>query len=330
MNLKRTILKKWLMCTVFTLLVSNLTAQNVITLTVTDIDNASVTQKMEVNATALLSEFNKAYSENKTPSLNKMNGLSKDAKSAILSMWEMAPFKCNEPKITQSGLRMSSGWQVRNIKLFLKGMPQDEEEKEIVINFNREGAIDDIFFAIPYHNYVDVMSGESETDLRRRQAILNFVENFRTAYNRKDLGLLNKIFSDDALIITGKVVKQSQRADLGNYGFSRDKIEYQTLNKKEYISRLSAIFKSNTRINVVFDNLEISRHPKWDEIYGVTLRQGWNTTSYSDVGFLFLLIDFKDGENMQIHVRTWQPELLNGIQLLEDEVFGLGDFKIQQ
>jgi hypothetical protein len=140
--------------------------------------------------------------------------------------------------------------------------------------------------------------------------------------------LLAKIYSDDALIITGKVIKQTQSTEniLGSYGFSKEKIEYQVQTKKEYINKLGAIFRNNAKINVLFDDIEVVRHPKYDDIYGVRLKQGWNTTNYSDIGFLFLMIDFKDGENMQIHVRTWQPEKLNGMQLKENEIFKLGDF----
>ena len=332
--MKKVIFEKWLLCVVFALLIPNLSAQNTTTLTVMDISNASVTQKINVNVSALLTELNKAYSENRIPSLNRINGLSKDAKSDILSMWELSPFKCTKTEISERGLRSPSGWQVRNIPLFLKDMPNDETQKEMVINFDPSGTIDDIYFPIDYQYYQEIMNSEGNevTDLRRRQAILNFVENFRLAYNRKNIDLLSKVFSDDALIITGKVVKQAPTKatdkGLANYGFSKEKIEYQVRTKKEYINGLRSVFQNNARINVIFDDIEVSRHPKFDEIYGVTLKQGWNTTNYSDVGYLFLMIDFKDGENMLIHVRTWHPEKLNGKQLPAEEIFTLGDFDI--
>ena len=69
------------------------------------------------------------------------------------------------------------------------------------------------------------------------------------------------------------------------------------------------------------------KHKKYPEIYGVTFKQHWNTTRYSDVGYVFLLIDFQDEENPIIHVRTWQPEkYANGKKLERDKVFGLGTF----
>ena len=63
-------------------------------------------------------------------------------------------------------------------------------------------------------------------------------------------------------------------------------------------------------------------------MYGVTLKQEWNSSRYSDVGFIFLMIDFQDENNPLIQVRTWQPEKLNGQVLAREEVFSLGDFDI--
>ena len=303
------------------------------TLIVTDIHNAAVKQKMETGASALLTELNMAYFENRLPSLNKITGMSQEGRSALLAMWEMAPFRCIETEIIEIGAHTPTGLQIRNIPIYLKDMPDEDAYKEIAVNFDNSGNIEDIYFTLEMHQYQSIMYGDGNevTDLRHRQAILNFIENFRTAYNTKDLDLIGKVYSEDALIRTGKVIKQSKRTDIAleNSGFSKEVIDYQIYNKKEYINNLTRVFNNNARINVNFDQVEVVRHPKYDEIYGVTLKQGWNSTNYSDVGWLLLIIDFKDGENMLIHVRTWQPEMLNGKQLEEDERYQLWDFNIK-
>ena len=322
-----------LLCAIFALFTNKLFAQYSTVLTVTDIDNLSVKQRIEVNTSEILTVINKAFFDKKTPSMITVNSLSERAKSAILSMWEMTSFRCIETEIIERGYKTPTGWQVRNIPLFLKDMPEDEQYREIFLVFDQSGNIVDISFVLDIHQYEAIMNSEGNevTDLRRREAILNFVEVFRTAYNRKDIDLLDKVYSDDALIIIGKVVEVEQKPVstdnvLGNYGFSEEKIEYQVKTKKKYISALRSVFKNNAKINIVFDSIEVVQHPKYDDIYGVRLKQGWNTTNYSDIGWLFLMIEFKDGENMQIHVRTWQPEKFNNRQLREDEIFKLGDF----
>lgn len=303
------------------------------TLTVTNIYNTAVMQKIETGVSALLTEFNKAFFENRKPSLNKIGGLSKEAKSDIYAMWETNPFRCIETEMNERGLHTpSGGFQVRNIPIYLKDMPDEDAYNEIAINFDNMGNIEGIYYTLELNQYQAIMydRGNDVTDYRRRQAILNFIENFRTAYNRKDIGLIGKMYSEDALIITGKVVKTRTAENiLGQSGFSTEIIDYQVQTKKEYINKLSGIFNRNPKIDIVFDNLELMQHPKYDNIYGVTLKQKWNTSTYDDVGWLFLLIDFSDGENMIIHVRTWQPEIgPGGKPLKEEDIFQPGDFII--
>jgi hypothetical protein len=307
---------------------------NSTTFTVTDIEDAYIMQKINVTVSELLTEINRAFFENKTPLLYKINSISEEGKSDILAMWENNPFRCIETEIIERGLHTTSGgFQVRNIPVYLKDMPDKDAIQEIAINFDDLGNIEGIYFTLDLHQYKTIMLGDKNeiTNLRHRQTILSFVENFRTAYNRKDINLIEKVYSEDALIIIGKVVKRSSKTDnvLNSSGFEKEVIDYLVQTKQEYLRKLNTIFKNNERVNIVFDTLDLMQHPKYENIYGVTLKQKWNSSRYNDVGWLFLMIDFKDGENMEIHVRTWQPEIVNGKALTEDEIYQLWDFKIR-
>jgi hypothetical protein len=83
-------------------------------------------------------------------------------------------------------------------------------------------------------------------------------------------------------------------------------------------------------MNVKFDEIDIKRHNLYPTVYGVQLFQEWNTTRYSDAGFIMLVIDFSNEDNPLIHVRTWQPEKLNGRRLTEAEKFDLDQFNIKK
>ncbi|GBU08684.1 hypothetical protein AwDysgo_20150 [Bacteroidales bacterium] len=328
-NLSEFKITKVLIC-VFILSFSNvLQAQYASKLICTDVDPTTA-KAINNNTSEILSEFNTAFFANKVPTL-KMKGLSKDGRAAILSMWEFAPFRCLETQIIERALKTPTGYEVRNIPLFLKDMPEEDAYAEIVVKFDSKGNVDDLYFALDHHNYAEIMNAEGNdvSDLRRRQVILDFVENFRTSYNRKDITFLEKVYSEDALIITGKVIKTENRTDASSYGISAEKIEYQKKTKAEYITGLKNVFKNNTRINIVFDEIEVSKHPRYDEIYGINLKQGWNTSRYSDVGYVFLMMDFKNENSPIIHVRTWQPEKLNGKDLPKNDIFQLGNFEVQ-
>jgi predicted nucleic acid-binding protein len=185
--------------------------------------------------------------------------------------------------------------------------------------------------ALEEHRYLDVINAQiSVKDFHRRQAIIDFVENFRTAYNRKDIKLLNSVFSDKALIITGKVITEKPNSDMDRLTLRNNKVVYIKQTKQEYIQKLNSIFKMNKFVNVKFEDIDVVQHPKYDDIYGVTLKQYWHTSHYSDEGYLFLMIDFRDANNPLIQVRTWQPYKNNVGQVItkKEDVYHLGSFRI--
>jgi hypothetical protein len=154
---------------------------------------------------------------------------------------------------------------------------------------------------------------------------LDFIENYRTAYNRKDLQYITDVFSDNALIIVGKVVKLKEDSpDYLSGNFSAEQVQYIRHSKKSYLIALTKNFHKNRFINIGFNEIEIFMHPVYERIYGVTLLQHWTSSNYSDSGYLFLMVDFKEERNPIIHVRTWQPEKF----VTRNEVFSLGDFEI--
>jgi len=219
------------------------------------------------------------------------------------------------------------GYEVRNIKVKVDmGKIRGNPFQYMVFTLSNEGLVSDVRFAIARSHYQDIIKeGERLQDFAFRQQILQFIEIFRTAYNRKDLDYLRKVYSEDALIIIGRVLqeKPGESDYLEKSSLSQERIQFIRLSKRQYIDRLATIFKYNEYLKVHFEEVEIIRHPKKNEIYGVTLRQDWRTPRYHDEGYLFLMIDFQDELNPLIHVRSWQPE-----KFPDGSVVGLWDFDI--
>jgi hypothetical protein len=283
---------------------------------------------MEVAVSRLLSEINKAQATERDLNFTAMN-VDSNVQIAMEKLWRNTPFMCPDEEIVEHCISTGSGYQVRNIPLIMKPTPNRslnvEEYQEAVISFDKRGNMESFYLSISNNLYMNVINSNLElTDLRRRQMILDYVEQFRTAYNQKDIRFLNQVFSDDALIITGKVITQRHAE-----GFMNQKILYNKQTKKQYITNLTRIFKNARYFKVTFDDITVMRHPTNTYYYGVTLHQGWTNNSYHDEGYLFLLWDFTDENAPQIHVRTWQPDKLNGRQLPQDEIFTLSDFDIQ-
>jgi len=295
------------------------------------IRDAAVKARMERNMTYLLNTF-RTTAENgkKSISLSK-EYITKDAIDEVEMMWKSSAMSCPPMNLKSRCLQTTTGYQVRGIPIDIHEADETEARQELTVNFNPEGTIDGVSIAIEMNRYEELMAQQSsDMDYARRQIIIDFVENFRTAYNRKDLKLLNSMYSDKALIITGKVVMEKPNSDVNKMTLMNNKVVYLSQTKQQYLQRLSSVFNKVKYINVSFSDIEIVQHPKYDDIYGVTLRQVWHTDTYRDEGYLFLMIDFRDEYRPVIQVRTWQPYKDNSGNIVtrEDQIFHLGSFRI--
>lgn len=297
--------------------------------TVSDgIDNAGIKSKIESGVSRMLTEINAAQDAGRSLNFSAMGNIGTRVQQSMAMLWENCPFECTDEEIIEHCITTGTGYQVRNIPLMMKPTGErefgEDEYQEAVISFDKHGNVESFYLSISMNLYMNVIKSNLElTDLRRRQLILDYVEQFRTAYNQKDIKFLNQVFSDDALIITGKVIT-TKHAE----GFTSQKIQYNKQSKEQYIKNLSGVFKRNSYIKVTFDDIEVMRHPVNPNFYGVTLLQGWTSGRYHDDGYLFLLWDFTNESAPQIHVRTWQPDKIGGKPLPKDEVFSLSDFDI--
>ncbi len=284
-------------------------------------------QTIENNISQFLTECNKAVINGKKPNISKY--LTSNGRDELNKIWISSPVSCTVNKIEEICLKTANGYQIRNIPVYIVGAKEPEKRQEVVLDLTPAGAIDGMSFSIEANMYKEIMNEhESVEDLFRRQVIVDFVENYRTAYNRKDIKYIESVFSDNALIITGHVIKEKPKSDGMLLSLGKEKIVYQKQEKKDYIAKLEKVFGKNEYLNVMFDEVDVIQHPKLTDIYGVTLKQRWKSSTYSDVGFIFLMIDFHDELNPLIQVRTWQPEKLNEKVLERNEVFNLGDFDI--
>lgn len=156
-----------------------------------------------------------------------------------------------------------------------------------------------------YSEAAKILQGRlSVSDAACRRQILNYCEHLRTAYTSKDIDFLRQVFSDNALIIVGNVVKTSNAT--GKVA-ADSRVTYALHSKRDYLTRLAAVFAANKQVDVRFSDFHIMRHPTRDAIYGVSLHQRYRSDRYADDGYLFLLWDFRNAAMPLIHVRTWQP-----------------------
>ena len=332
--MKKTFLKICMLCMIglFSL---NASAQYNTEFTVTEIEDVDLRANIDLALTGILTAFNNAQGNERGLALSHLD-ISPQVQETIMKLWADCPFRCAETEVVERAIKTPRGeYQVRNIPLVM--MPIEGQSKDVswkkyqegVFTLDKDGMIIDFHLALDADLYIKVMASATEVDdFIRRQLILEYVERFRNAYCLKDMTFLEQIFSDDALIITGKVVKQV-KSDINRTSLNNQKIEYSKQNKKQYLTNLARVFQNNKRINVIFDEIKVVKHPAKADFYGVTLKQGWQADRYSDVGYVFLLWDFTNPDAPQIHVRTWQPDKFdNGQPVPEEEIFSIDDFDV--
>ena len=196
--------------------------------------------------------------------------------------------------------------------------------EDVVFTFDRNKKISNLAFGLG-NTAVDDILNKGVWSETARMALMNFLENYKTAYGLKRLDYIRSIFDDDAVIIVGNMVKQSvmtKNPETGRATITNNKIlKKNRYTKDQYLNNLSRCFASNEYINIRFANNDVVKLGKGGELYAIQIAQDYYSTNYGDKGYLFLMVDINDPDNPTIKVRTWQPE--------KDPNFGLygpGDF----
>lgn len=202
--------------------------------------------------------------------------------------------------------------------------------RELVLRFdNDKKLITSLSFRLASDAENDIMKkGRWSSDCR--YTLLNFMEDYQTAYALKRYDYLESIFSDDALIIVGHVLKKTVIPDQMTFNLSDEEVERKRKDKKTYFDDLSRVFASQEYIDIKFAETEFTRQMNsldanksgGEDIFGVRLLQEYNSATYGDMGYLFLMVDLRDQKRPLIHVRAWQPDKVD-----INELIGLKDLK---
>lgn len=185
----------------------------------------------------------------------------------------------------------------------------------VTFTFNEDKKIINVCFGIDKETEEEILSHKTYTN-GERGAILDFLENYRSAYAFKRIDYLRSIYADNALFISGSIVKASpNKTEEGN-------INYNERSKKEFIANQERSFSRYSAIRLSYNEIIVKKSAKGN-VFGINIKQRFQSDKYADEGFVFLMVSFSDIYNPVVRVRTWQPE--------EDPKFGvysLDDFPL--
>lgn len=212
-------------------------------------------------------------------------------------------YKTQDGYVVSRGLRMSFSFSGKVKKTFVE---------DVVFTLDRDAKIDNVTFGLGQIAENDILLRDAKgwTDATR-EMLLEFMENYKTAYCLKDSVYIRNIFADDATIIVGRVVRRRQfidpEQDMSDRG--KEVIRYNRLTKDQYLRNLRKTFNANEFINIRFTHNDIQWLEKYEKenLFAIQIGQEYRSSTYGDKGYLFLLVDMTNPETPLIKVRTWQP-----------------------
>ena len=205
-------------------------------------------------------------------------------------------------------VKYADGWLCRSVPMVFSFKTNNHAIQEnLAFWFNAEGKIENLTFALEGETVKGILSKSQWTD-GAKVALISFLENYKTAFALARLDYISSIFSEDALIVTGRLVKKTRVE--GGIRLQQDDIEYNRYTKSAYMAKLKKSFSSKEYINLQFANSEIYRLTRGgkENLYGIQLKQDYYSSNYNDTGYLYLLVDMEDSRKPLIYVRTWQPQ----------------------
>jgi len=253
------------------------------------------------------------------------NNFTEDGKSMFIRLLQYGHAELIDPaNLRLQILELNDRFIVRSVPMKFS-FPNNNREfiENVVFSLNKAGKIDDVSFALSNQTIKGIMGkGERFGTEQQKQQIVHFMEDYKTAYCLERLDYIESVFADNALILVGNALQRGENIDsMYRSNLKNEDIQFIKLNKTEYIDRLRNLFATNEFVNIHFEETEVKKVGGDDQVYGIQLAQNYNSMSYADFGYLFLMFDLNNVREPKIYVRSWQPE-----RNAEGRIMGLEDF----
>lgn len=202
----------------------------------------------------------------------------------------------------------ANGYLIRGIKARFSFKRNNKSFIEDLVFYTKDGLIDGINFGLE-QGAIDDINNHSMWDPQSRLVLVNFLENYKTAYALERLDYLNAVFSEDALIIVGNRIPQQKTAEIS--AVDAESYEHNKLTKNQYMKQLEKVFAKQEYVNIQFEDASVKKTSRTTERYEIVIKQNYYSATYADKGYLYLLADITDPESPIIHVRVWDENRNN-------------------
>ncbi|MGM0589961.1 MAG: hypothetical protein ACQETE_16205 [Bacteroidota bacterium] len=141
-----------------------------------------------------------------------------------------------------------------------------------------------------------ILAAEKSVNPEEQSIAGDFLNQYRQAYEQYRTEALRQLLANGAKIVTGKEKTSTSAVDFYSY------------TEAEYIAYVDEnIFIEGNQIRVAFDSMRVYRDPLQEQQVGIYVHQRYESTTYTDQGYLFMLVDLS-GSEPQLQYRVWRAE----------------------
>lgn len=200
-------------------------------------------------------------------------------------------YKSNNDAVTVRGLQMS---------FTLNRATKTEIVEDVVFSLDATGKVCNVALGLGDNFDYGILNGEHGSwPYLERETLVEFIENYKTAYCLGRLDYLRTQISDTTLILVEHSDSVENRA---NDAYSTK--QYTT---DEYFDVLSSYFKSTGSLSIRLTQINIYSLEKFEgNVYGIQLFQDNQTPTDSFSGYHFLMVNFDNPDQPLIKICTWQ------------------------
>jgi len=281
-------------------------AQNNVKIEIKNTPDRVKIKKIENNLKKLTLILNNAYANDRKFSEKHASPLcSQECLDQLKCIWSLDSFKIETNDLTVNSYQIKPNLvELRTIPIIIKPRNNINSIREhIMLCANMKGKFTSLRFALE-HQYVEKLM-ENMSQRAHAHHIIEFLENFKTAYVMRDASYLQTIIQSDALILDGF---ENEGLNTENNITTRY-LDYIKITKDQFLRKLQiGLFNQPDFIRVSFENIMIDSSMERD-IYGLKILQNLRVNNAHEENEVFVLMDVGTQDPI-VELRTLQSSPL--------------------
>lgn len=279
------------------------------------LSNKQLQTKVEQSLSLLLTEINAADKENRPLQLSD-DYMTDEARESLCNLWDKyAHFTCEDSLIVSKLNKTTTFYQTHEIYVTLH--PHNTSDttnvyRDLLVDMDYSGKIVGACFAFEG----DIDYSDSRPDILPKLAndMRYLLSKYIECYEMKDETTLTSIFQLSGMHLTP------------NFHFAEDMKKHEQPGYESFAASIQKLFNENKPVEIKLEQISLTFSPQKAEFFGLTFHQSVHAGNQKCDGYVFMLIEKREGREAYFHFRTWQPDSPDGTPFPAEEVYNIHDF----